>query len=159
MEADDHRRDIRYRADAFGGADRRLMRSARQRGNPRVSPMPDLARERADGGSSDPRRETLRAIQWRQTPPLCLELPPRKPSWPAVLRPHSTGRTYGRKRTDPKSPRDPCNEGVVHIWIASPAARNDGQASKKILSPIRAGDVAELDIDALQLRVVLDRRR
>ena len=47
-------------------------------------------------GSSDPRQETLRAIRRRMTPRRCLELKSRKPSWPAVIAPHQTGRTYGR---------------------------------------------------------------
>src|SRR3546814_9762136 len=47
--------------------------------------MPDLQANEQMVGSIDPRRETLRAIQWPARSPRCLELPPRKPSWPAVM--------------------------------------------------------------------------
>src|SRR5215475_2098288 len=52
--------------------------------------------------SIDPRRETLRAIQWQSSkPPYCLELMSRNPSWQRSCATASTGRTYDRNRSDP----------------------------------------------------------
>src|SRR5215470_7021105 len=50
--------------------------------------------------SIDPRRETLRAIQWQSSkPPYCLELMSRNPSWQRSCATASTDRTYDRKRS------------------------------------------------------------
>src|SRR6266852_2849743 len=54
--------------------------------------------------SIDPRRETLRAIQWQSSkPPYCLELMSRTPSWQRSCATASTDRTYDRKRSDPRA--------------------------------------------------------
>src|SRR5262252_5105416 len=54
--------------------------------------------------SIDPRRETLRAIQWQSSkPPYCLELMSRNPSWQRSCATASTDRTYDRKRSDPRA--------------------------------------------------------
>jgi len=51
----------------------------------------------------------------------------RKPSWPAVAkRPHSTGRTYGRKRSDYTS-KSSCATGAVHIWVPAYRGDDDGR--------------------------------
>src|SRR6266852_4664762 len=66
--------------------------------------MPDLARQRQMVGSIDPRRKTLRAIQWRNdVAQLCGTSAAETILASGHLTPHSTGRTYGCKRSDPNS--------------------------------------------------------
>src|SRR5204862_7261926 len=61
----------------------------------------DQEAARADGAID---RATMRDNPWDPSAVNrslgCLELASRKPSWPAINRSHSTGRTYGCKRSD-----------------------------------------------------------
>src|SRR5690606_24392462 len=95
----------------------RIARSAGRDGATLPVPrMPGLARERADGGSIDPGRETLRATQWRTG---------RASVWNSRRGNHlgqrscaiaPTGRTYGCKRTEPNiRPADLKARGRPHM--------------------------------------------
>src|SRR5690606_25534855 len=111
----------------------RIARSAGRDGATLPVPrMPGLARERADGGSIDPGRETLRATQWRTG---------RASVWNSRRGNHlgqrscaiaPTGRTYGCKRTDPKiRPPDLKARGRPHMgcFVAALLAMTAGRGA------------------------------
>ncbi|RYM30973.1 hypothetical protein EWH13_05195 [Bradyrhizobium elkanii] len=63
--------------------------------------------------------------------PGCLELASRNPSWPAIDRSHSTGRTYGCKRSD-LTKKLLCHGGRPHM---GPGFRRDDEGRDCAVSP------------------------
>ena len=84
----------------------------------RAEPMPELARSRADGVIDrsktrgiplDPSSAEGRSSDWN----LCRGNHLGQRSCASA----TTGRTYGRKRSDQSTAQPPCEERAVHIWI------------------------------------------
>src|SRR5262249_45577881 len=75
--------------------------------------------------SIDPRRETLRAIQWQPSkPPYCLELMSRNPSWQRSCATASIDRTYDRKRSDPRAAPPLAGRGPSTYGLPRQAGNN-----------------------------------
>jgi hypothetical protein len=68
--------------------------------------------------SDDPRRDTLRAIQWPQETATLFGSLAAETILASGVEAAQTGRTHGRKQPDRNSAAIPCKPGAVHTWIA-----------------------------------------
>ncbi len=107
----------------LAGAARDQPHTGAQFNRNRAELMPELhANEQMDViGRSTMRDSPMHAMALSIGRRICLELVSRKPSWPAFLcERQSTGRTYERKRSDPRTAKDLAREGAVHICVQKP---------------------------------------